>query len=41
MVEAVQEAISAGLMPHLHFGRFEQGATWHHEEVEKALDAAG
>jgi phenylpropionate dioxygenase-like ring-hydroxylating dioxygenase large terminal subunit len=37
MVEAVQQGIGAGLMPHLHFARFEQTADWFHQEVEKAI----
>ena len=40
MVERVQEGIAGGLVPHLHFARFEQCANWFHEEVGKAVKSA-
>lgn len=40
MVERVQDGIGAGLIPQLHFARYEQCANWFHQTVEKALAAA-
>lgn len=39
MVERVQEGIAGGLVPHLHFARYEQCVSWFHEEIDKALKA--
>jgi len=40
MVEAVQQGIGSGILPHLNFGRFEQTADWFHQDVEKAIGQA-